>query len=146
MSDTAPIHATLVARYAQEGWRGALLRGPSGAGKSTAALALLARGWRLVADDRVLVWRSGGRVWGRAPDRLRGLLEVRGVGVMAVPSLDYAEIRSVIAGVRGGDDLERIPGSSAETLGGVALPLCRLDLLADAAAERVAAFCGALRL
>ena len=65
------------------GWRGALLRGPSGAGKSEpgAAARCLPVG-RLVADDRTLVWSSAGRLYGRAPAALAGLVEVRGVGVL----------------------------------------------------------------
>ncbi len=83
MSDrpTPVLHATLVARRFAAGWRGALLRGPSGSGKSTLALRAMESGFRLVADDRVLVWRSGGRLFGRAPAALDGLLEVRHVDV-----------------------------------------------------------------
>ena len=53
------------------GWRGALIEGPSGAGKSDLALRALDAGFRLVADDRVVVWTSGGRLFGRAPDAAR---------------------------------------------------------------------------
>ncbi|MBK1734081.1 hypothetical protein CKO15_02045 [Halorhodospira abdelmalekii] len=47
--------------------RGVLLTGPSGSGKSDCALALLARGYALVADDAVHLERCGDRLIGRAP-------------------------------------------------------------------------------
>jgi HPr kinase/phosphorylase len=146
VSDRSPVHATLVARYTPQGWRGVLLRGPSGAGKSTLALALIVRGWRLVADDRVHLWRSGDRAWGRAPDTLRGLLEARGVGVLAFPVLDCCEIACVIDGSNTATEIERVPDPAAVLLCGVRLPASVLHLAAPAAADRVAAFCGALRL
>ena len=146
MSDTQPVHATLVARYTPGGWRGALIRGPSGAGKSALALALIDKGWRLVADDRVLVWRSDARIWGRAPKALQGLLEIRGVGVLPFPALDVAEINHVIDARPAGGEIERIPEPSAVVLCGLNLPACTLHLAAPAAAAKVAAFCHAIRL
>ena len=146
MSDPQPVHATLVARYTPKGWRGALFRGPSGAGKSGLALTLIGRGWRLVADDRVRLWRSGGRAWGCAPDGLRGLLEVRGVGVLSFPALVYCKIAWVIDAPQGAIGIERVPEPTTASLCGVSLPACTLDLCAPAAADRAAAFCGALRL
>ncbi len=67
--------------------RGLLLTGPSGAGKSQAALELLHRGHRLVADDAPELFRRGDRLWGRCPPPLRGFLEVRGLGVLNVEAL-----------------------------------------------------------
>lgn len=150
MSALAPLHATLAAYRAADGWSGVLLRGPSGAGKSDLALRLLGRGWRLVADDRVLVWRSGGRLWGRAPAVLSGLLEVRTAGVLPFPALGFAEIVRVIdcaePEARGGPPLERIPADAVTEICGVRLPVCTIDAAAPSAAEKVAALCGAVRV
>ncbi len=66
---------------------GVLLLGPSGVGKSEAALELVSRGHRLVADDRVELWAAAGRLLGRAPDRIRHFLEIRGLGILFVPEL-----------------------------------------------------------
>lgn len=52
--------------------------GPPGSGKSDLALRLLGRGFALVADDQVLVAEDRGVA---APATLRGLLEVRGLGI-----------------------------------------------------------------
>ena len=81
------LHATLVVRRIEGRWRGALLRGPSGAGKSSAALRCLDAGFHLVADDRVIVFASAGRLFGRAPAPLAGLIEVRTVGVTVAPAV-----------------------------------------------------------
>jgi len=142
----APIHATLVARFGADGWRGLLLRGPTGAGKSGLALALIQSGWRLVADDRVVVWISAGFAWGAAPQNLKGLLEVRGVGVVFSPALNFAVISAVIDAAASPEDIDRIPQSATVPLCGVDLPACRLDFCAASAAGRTAAFCDALRL
>ncbi|SEO75257.1 HPr kinase/phosphorylase [Aquisalimonas asiatica] len=66
---------------------GLLLTGDSGTGKSDTALQLLGRGHRLVADDAVALCVEGGRVIGRAPAALAGLLEVRGLGPQSVTHL-----------------------------------------------------------
>jgi serine kinase of HPr protein (carbohydrate metabolism regulator) len=111
-------HAGLVAQWIDGRWRGALIEGPSGCGKSDLALRLIEAGWRLVADDRVLLWRARGRLYGRPPDPLRGLIEVRGLGVIAAPSVALAEVAMV---VRPGAP-ERLPDRQAAERLGVTLP------------------------
>ena len=66
---------------------GILLIGPSGIGKSECALELVARGHRLVADDVVRLRRAGERVLGTAPEPIRHFTEIRGIGLLHVPSL-----------------------------------------------------------
>jgi len=67
---------------------GVLLRGRSGIGKSECALELVSRGHRLVADDVVELERSAeGRVVGRAPERIRHHMEIRGLGILYIPDL-----------------------------------------------------------
>lgn len=67
---------------------GVLLLGKSGIGKSEAALALLGRGHRLVADDVVQVRESPpGTLVGRAAEGLRHHMEIRGLGVLNVADL-----------------------------------------------------------
>jgi HPr kinase/phosphorylase len=71
---------------------GVLLLGPSGSGKSDLVLRLLARGFDLVADDRVDVTDGVAS----PPPALAGLLEVRGLGVMCLPHRQEAELALVV--------------------------------------------------
>lgn len=67
---------------------GVLLLGESGTGKSECALDLMSRGHRLVADDIVEVSRTLDHgVLGRAPDRIRYHMEIRGLGIINVREL-----------------------------------------------------------
>ena len=64
---------------------GILITGSSGVGKSEAALELIRRGHRLVADDVVEIRRvSDTRLTGEAPELVRHLMEIRGVGIIDV--------------------------------------------------------------
>jgi serine kinase of HPr protein (carbohydrate metabolism regulator) len=82
------LHATSVAI----GGRVVLLCGPSGAGKSDLALRLIDRGAVLVSDDYSLIKRVDGRLIATAPDTIRGKMEVRGLGIVAMPVVDDAPV------------------------------------------------------
>ncbi len=116
------LHAGLIARRSSGHWRGVLIEGASGSGKSDLALRALERGWSLVADDRTLIWRYGCRHWGRAPDTLAGLIEARGLGIVAADRLPFAEIALVVRCAPAAD-LERMPELAAWSALGV--PACR---------------------
>ncbi|MFN3858992.1 MAG: HPr kinase/phosphorylase [Caulobacter sp.] len=115
-------HAGLVAARVGGLWRGALLEGPSGAGKSDLALRAMAAGLALVADDRVSLWVDAGRLYGRAPPSLAGLIEVRGLGVAPAPALPFCRIVVVCPLLSAPGEVERMPGETTGRLG-VALPL-----------------------
>jgi len=66
---------------------GVLIRGTAGIGKSEVALELISRGHRLVADDAPCFVARGDEVTGSCPDRLFGLLEVRGIGILDIREL-----------------------------------------------------------
>lgn len=67
---------------------GVLIQGTSGIGKSETGLDLVRRGHRLVADDRVEVYRKDAfTVSGESPEILRNLIEIRGVGIIDVLTL-----------------------------------------------------------
>ncbi len=123
---TQPVHATLIALWRAGAWRGALLRGPSGAGKSSLALRCIEAGWRLVADDRTLVWCSGGLAYGRAHPNIEGLVEARGLGVLPVAYLDRAEIRLCVDLAENVTGVERTPEPRSIELAGIATPLFTL--------------------
>ena len=67
---------------------GVLLTGESGIGKSEAAMELIKRGHRLVADDAVEIRRiSGNTLVGTAPELIRNYIELRGIGIVNVARL-----------------------------------------------------------
>ena len=66
--------------------------GDSGVGKSEAALELIRRGHRLVADDVVELRRiSDVTLIGRAPNITKHFIELRGIGIIDVKALFGAE-------------------------------------------------------
>ncbi len=112
----------------------ALIRGAPGSGKSDLALrclamaptALIPSPTVLVADDRVDISRSGGRLEVEAPAAIRGKLEVRGLGILTVPYVARAEL-ILIAELTAPAGIERLPDPPEQTdIMGVRLPLFRL--------------------
>lgn len=64
---------------------GVLITGESSVGKSELALALIARGHRLIADDAPEFTRTGPDILdGRSPGVLKDFMEVRGLGVLNI--------------------------------------------------------------
>lgn len=142
------LHGTAIA----VGGRAALIRGPSGSGKSDLALrcltlgvsALLADCAALVADDQVRAERRGDTLVVSAPAAIRGLIEVRGLGIVAVPSVEEARL-AVIADLTEGP-IERLPEpGSCESVLGLEIPVMRLKPFeASAPAKLVLALLGDL--
>ena len=90
-------------------------------------------GFRLVADDRTLVWLSDGRLFGRAPDILRGMLELRGVGILQEPSLPICEISFAVRCESASVEVERMPEDAWQDIGAARIPMLRAHAL-DASA------------
>ncbi len=131
-TDALLVHGTVVAIDGG----GVLLRGPSGRGKSDLALRLIDAGARLVADDQVLLQRTGMQVLASAPAALAGLLEIRGVGIVAVDALSAAPL-ALIADLVLPDAVERLPERRIETVLGLALPLIALAPFEASAAAKL---------
>lgn len=67
---------------------GVFLSGKSGVGKSEAAIELIKRGHQLVADDVVDICRiSDDRLIGTCPEKIRYLMEIRGIGVIDIKAM-----------------------------------------------------------
>lgn len=77
-------HGVLVEVYGQ----GVLIMGDSGVGKSEAAVELIKRGHRLIADDAVEIKRvSSKSLVGYAPDIIKHFIEIRGIGIVDVKNI-----------------------------------------------------------
>jgi HPr kinase/phosphorylase len=117
---------------------GVLLIGRSGVGKSEAALDLVLKGHRLVADDLVEVTvRPPDTVWGAATDLHQHHMEIRGMGILNITDLfgvaacrDNKKIEVVV-------ELSEIAEADYDRLGtdlevwpvlGVDIPLVRIPL------------------
>lgn len=100
---------------------GVLIRGPSGSGKSGLALQLISLGAKLLADDLVPVKARDGVLHAHPPERLRGMIEARGIGILQCEPSGPVPVRLVA-------DLEhveknRLPPERSCTILGVRLPL-----------------------
>lgn len=103
------LEGKLAKRYAKHGvfievfGMGVMLVGDSGVGKSETGLELIQRGHRLIADDRVELYKVDElTLIGEAPEILENLMEIRGLGIIDVMTL-YG-----VSAIRRSKDLELI--------------------------------------
>ncbi len=129
---TAALHATCVAIDG----RGVLLTGPSGAGKSDLALRLIDRGAMLVGDDGVVVEVRGGQLHARPGPNIEGQLEVRGLGILAMPHAGSVPLALAIALDQ---PVPRMPDEMlpVRVIEGLTLPQIALDPFAASAPVKV---------
>lgn len=125
------VHGTAIAA----GGRAALIRGASGSGKSDLALRCLAVApfpllpdtVYLVSDDQVIVERLGEQLRVRAPDTIKGRIEVRCVGIIEVPSVAEAQLVLAVDLVEPGT-CERLPDPvPAAAILGLKCPVLQLS-------------------
>ncbi len=84
LAPRSSMHGVLIEVYGE----GILILGESGVGKSETALEVVKRGHRLIADDLVEVRKvSDTTLLGRAPEIIRHLIEIRGIGILDVKEL-----------------------------------------------------------
>ncbi len=84
LAPSTTLHGVLVEIYGE----GVLILGESGVGKSETAMEIVKRGHRLIADDLVEVRKvSDTTLLGRAPEIIRHLIEIRGIGIVDVKEL-----------------------------------------------------------
>ncbi len=145
MSET--VHATAVLVGAD----GVLIRGELGSGKSSLALALMQRGSRLIADDRLTLSSCHGRLVASAPSATAGLVELRGHGLLNVPHEPSGVIRLIVDVVdaEGADPegLERMPEAHqlTATILGIRLPRQPVPTATERAVVLVETALGAYR-
>jgi hypothetical protein len=114
-------HAILHASAVSVCGRGLLIQGASGSGKSSLALALMALGAQLIADDRVVLRREGAHLRAAAPEAIRGLIEARGLGLLNAEPGPPALVAALVDMDR--VETARLPVPRRTELLGVNLPL-----------------------
>jgi serine kinase of HPr protein (carbohydrate metabolism regulator) len=126
------MHASTVAT---EG-RAVLITGPSGAGKSDLALRLLDRGFVLVSDDQTIVRKDGSRLIASAPANIKGKLEIRGVGIVEMETVQDVPVSLIVELT---SEIMRLPDDSRERpVLGIGVPLISVDAMTASAASKVA--------
>jgi len=108
---------------------GILIRGVPGSGKSELTDTLIdAAGTKgnlgvLVADDRVFLTAGNEQVIARAPDTIRGKMEIRGAGLVDAGVMPAAKVHLLVDLVPA-DTMERLPESAVaqQSLEGVPVP------------------------
>jgi serine kinase of HPr protein (carbohydrate metabolism regulator) len=112
-----------------------LIEGPSGSGKSDLALRLIDRGAVLVSDDYTIVRRTEGKLLAGSPPNITGLIEVRGIGVVPMPSESDVPVALMISLA---EQVERLPNDpGTRTLVGVDVPVAMLTALEASAPIKV---------
>lgn len=101
-----------------------VIEGASGTGKSDLALRLIDRGAKLVSDDRSLLVRTGDTLIARAPERMAGRIEVRGVGIATVPYVAEAPVALL---VRLDPEAPRLPERRQRTIAGTSVRTIAID-------------------
>lgn len=117
------IHGTAVAFDLDGSWTGFLITGRSGSGKSELALELIGLGARLVSDDQTELRREGAQIRLSAPPALRGLIELRQLGILRIDPVDSAALAALVDL----DELEaeRLPQCHVTDIQGVSVPRLR---------------------
>ncbi len=115
------------------GGRALLIEGTSGSGKSSLALALIDRGATLIGDDGIALSTRGGELWTRPAPATAGLIELRNVGILALPTTEAPA--ALVLQLR--EEAPRFVESAATIeIAGVAIPALAFDPRIPAAAVR----------
>jgi serine kinase of HPr protein (carbohydrate metabolism regulator) len=106
------------------GGRALLIEGAPGCGKSSLALALIDRGAVLVGDDSLWLEAKGGELLASPHPNTRGLIEVRGLGLVEMPVAERVPVALLLRLEDGAPRYVEAAGS--ETILGVGIPALAL--------------------
>ena len=129
---SANIYATCVSLNS----KGVLILGDSGSGKSDLALRLITTmSAKLVSDDRTDIFNDSGVIKACAPDSLKGLLEVRGIGIIKQEYQKETKVDVVIKLTN--DKIERMPLPQNYKIEGVKIPMYLIKPFESSAPSKI---------
>lgn len=132
---TSPLHATSVVFCG----RGLLLCGASGTGKSDLALRIMDAGGSLVSDDYTQLTVKEKQLFASPPETIKGMLEVRGVGLLKVATIPSARMDFVVT-CESKEAIERLPQLIHTEIAGIRLPVLKLYPFEASAVAKLRAF------
>ncbi|MGN1079546.1 MAG: HPr kinase/phosphorylase [Alphaproteobacteria bacterium] len=115
---------------------GLLICGRPGSGKSDLCLRLIDAGAKFVADDQTIVENREGKLTARAPDSIKGMLEIRGLGIVETPCIDKTEI-SLKLSLQPSAQIDRMPEKNTELIENAEIPVFYLDAFSVSAVIKI---------
>ena len=103
---------------------GVLIVGNSGSGKSDLALRLIDSGATLISDDITICEKNEESIFLFPPPQIKGLLEVREIGIMTVPYVDNIKLTLLVELVD--EEVERLPKKTIGKFMNLNIPKIRI--------------------
>lgn len=144
MPETLRLHATTIALNGTA----VMIRGASGSGKSDLALQILESPGTglsghvftttLIADDQTVLRREGNTILASCPETIAGLLEVRGLDVIAVEAVQNVPL-ALVVDLKPFSQIERLPQPEdmQTQILGINIPAIAIDPSTPSAAARL---------
>ena len=104
---------------------GVLILGDSGSGKSDLALRLIDNGATLISDDISICRKNSNNIYLYCPPEIKGLLEVREIGIITVPFVERIKLRLVV-NLKSNNN-ERFPKDSPFRILGIKIPIINIE-------------------
>ena len=104
---------------------GVLILGDSGSGKSDLALRLIDNGATLISDDISICRKNSDNIYLYCPPEIKGLLEVREIGIITVPFVEKIKLRLVV-NLKSNNN-ERFPKDSCFRILGIKIPIINIE-------------------
>ena len=104
---------------------GVLILGNSGSGKSDLALRLIDNGATLISDDISICRKNSNNIYLYCPPEIKGLLEVREIGIITVPFVERIKLRLVV-NLKSNNN-ERFPKDSSFRILGIKIPIINIE-------------------
>ena len=104
---------------------GIMILGKPGSGKSDLALRLIDNGATLVSDDLTICKKIGENIFLFSTEEIRGLLEVREIGIITVPYVEKVRLKMITELTN--NDNERLPKPKSVKILGVRIPKLNIN-------------------